>query len=69
VVDIAQALAKKPALALQQTKALLKQDSSAVAQHIDDELKIFVEAMQSDAANEAFTAFVEKRSINYDKFK
>jgi enoyl-CoA hydratase/carnithine racemase len=69
VVDIAEALAKKPALALQQTKALLRQDEACVAKHIDDELKIFVEAMQSEAANEAFTAFVEKRALNYDKFK
>ena len=69
VLDIAQTLAKKPSLALQQTKALLKQDQAGIAQHLDDELKIFVEAMQSAAANEAFTAFVEKRAVNYDKFK
>lgn len=69
VNDVAEALAKKPSLALQQTKALLKVNQLAIAQHIDDELKIFVEAMQSEAANEAFTAFIEKRAVNYDKFK
>jgi enoyl-CoA hydratase/carnithine racemase len=69
VNDIAEALAKKPAHALQQTKALLKQDTKNIAKHIDDELKVFVEAMQSEAATEAFTAFVEKRAVNYDKFK
>jgi hypothetical protein len=42
---------------LQQTKFLLKQDIAYIGQHIDDELKIFVEAMQSEAATEAFTAF------------
>lgn len=68
VNDVAQTLAKKPSLALQQTKALLKQDQTAIAQHIDDELKVFVEAMQSEAANEAFTAFIEKRAVNYTKF-
>lgn len=69
VSDIAEALAKKPTFALQQTKALLKQDSTNIAQHIDDELEIFVKAMQSEAATEAFTAFVEKRALNYGKFK
>lgn len=69
VADIAEALAKKPALALQQTKALIKQDSKNVEQHIDDELKIFIKAMQSEPASEAFTAFIEKRALNYDKFK
>jgi enoyl-CoA hydratase/carnithine racemase len=69
VNHIANTLAKKPSLALQRTKALLKQDQAAVAKHLDDELVIFVEAMQSEAANEAFTAFIEKRAINYDKFK
>lgn len=69
VEDLAQALAKKPAQALQQTKALLRNDLENVVAHIDHELKVFVEAMQSDAATEAFTAFIEKRAINYDKFK
>ena len=69
VLEVANTLIKKPAMALQQTKALLKQDQVGIAKHIDDELKIFVEAMQSAAANEAFTAFIEKREINYDKFK
>ena len=69
VNDVAEALAKKPALALQQTKALLKQDTKNIAQHIDTELKVFVEAMQSEAAIEAFTAFIEKRAVNFDKFK
>jgi enoyl-CoA hydratase/carnithine racemase len=69
VDDITQALTKKPALALQQTKALLKQDTKNIAQHLDDELKVFIEAMQSEAAGEAFTAFVEKRAVNLDKFK
>jgi enoyl-CoA hydratase/carnithine racemase len=69
VIDIAEELAKKPVTALQQTKALLKFNQNEVAQHIDDELKIFVEAMQSDAAKEAFTAFIEKRAVNLEKFK
>ena len=69
VDDIAQALAKKPALALQQTKALLKQDTKNITKHLDDELKIFIEAMQTEAAAEAFTAFIEKRAVNVEKFK
>jgi len=62
-------LASKPAEALKQTKALLKHDQQMVSQHIDDELKIFVEAMQSAPAREAFSAFLEKRKVNYDVFK
>lgn len=68
VKDLAHALALKPSTALQQTKALLKHNQNAVSAHIDKELKIFIEAMQSEAANEAFTAFLEKRAINYSKF-
>ncbi len=69
VNDIAEVLAKKPAKVLAQTKALLKSDTSAVSQHIDDELKIFIQAMQEAPAKEAFSAFLEKRAVNYDVFK
>jgi enoyl-CoA hydratase/carnithine racemase len=62
-------LRDKPAQALQQTKALLKHDKAAVKQHIDEELKWFVKAMQSDVAKEAFSAFMEKRAVNRNIFK
>ncbi len=69
VNDLLESLTKKPSLALQQTKALLKYDANAVAAHIDEELKVFVKAMQSEPAKEAFEAFIEKRAVNYDIFK
>lgn len=69
VTDLLESLVKKPSLALQQTKALLKYNTDAVAKHIDDELRVFVKAMQSEPAKEAFAAFVEKRAVNYDIFK
>jgi enoyl-CoA hydratase/carnithine racemase len=67
--DLCQTLALKPAKALMDTKALLRQDVKAISQHIDDELKIFAAAMQSAPAREAFDAFLEKRAVNYDIFK
>lgn len=69
VTDLLESLVKKPSLALRQTKALLKYNTDAVAKHIDDELRVFVKAMQSEPAKEAFAAFVEKRAVNYDIFK
>lgn len=69
VNDLVESLSKKPASALQQTKALLKHNQNEVAKHIDDELKIFVEAMQAAPAKEAFSAFLEKRAVNADIFK
>ncbi len=62
-------LAQKPTKALQATKRLLKQDAEAIEAHIDDELAVFIEAMRSDAAKEAFNAFIEKRAIDYKVFR
>lgn len=69
VADLCAKLAQKPAKALMETKALLRQDKNTISQHIDDELKIFAKAMQSEAAREAFNAFLEKRPVNNDIFK
>jgi enoyl-CoA hydratase/carnithine racemase len=62
-------LCKKPVDALRQTKALLKNDIPNIKAHIDEELKWFVQAMQTEAAKEAFSAFIEKRPIDIQKFK
>ncbi|MFC4699250.1 enoyl-CoA hydratase-related protein [Glaciecola siphonariae] len=62
-------LSLKPKQALQQTKALLKHNHAEVKTHIDEELKWFVEAMNSDVAKEAFSAFMEKRAVNRDVYK
>lgn len=69
VDSLALKLAKKPALALAQTKKLINQDITEISQHIDRELEVFVEAMQSPPAKEAFSAFLEKREINISIFK
>lgn len=70
MVDIlAGKLAKKPAGALADTKALLKYNQEEVENHIDTELVLFVKAMQSPPAKEAFNAFIEKRKVNTNVFK
>jgi enoyl-CoA hydratase/carnithine racemase len=62
-------LIAKPSAALQQTKALLRYNKADVKNHIDEELKWFVRAMQSDVAKEAFAAFIEKRDVNREIFR
>lgn len=69
VNSLALTLASKPSLALAQTKMLINRDIQAVSEHIDRELEIFVEAMHSAPAKEAFSAFLEKRDINRNLFK
>nr|WP_136252320.1 enoyl-CoA hydratase [Ningiella ruwaisensis] len=67
--DLLAKLTAKPSEALRQTKALLKYNKADIKAHIDEELKWFVKAMQSEAAKEAFSAFLEKRPIDMKKFK
>ncbi len=69
VDEVCQALAAKPQFALHHTKALLNHDKEAVEQHISVELDLFLEAMASEAAREAFDAFLHKRPLNPEKFK
>ncbi len=69
VDSVASKLAAKPAFALLQTKALLNNEAGEIKQHMDYELDIFIEAMGTDAAQEAFDAFLNKRAVNPDKFK
>ncbi|MFC6440784.1 enoyl-CoA hydratase [Bowmanella sp. JS7-9] len=61
-------LASKPRQALMQTKALMKPDIDAVAEHMDAELDVFFEQLQSEAAKEAFAAFLEKRRPDPARF-
>lgn len=69
VTTIASALCQKPKLALAQTKRLMKSDANTVAEHMNEELDFFVDAMRSEPAQEAFDAFLNKRPINPEKFK
>jgi enoyl-CoA hydratase/carnithine racemase len=64
---VAQTLAKlvaKPKMALVQSKALLRNQSAEIEKHITAELAVFAQAMVSEPAKEAFSAFLEKRPVN-----
>lgn len=69
VATVCDKLVAKPAYSLLHTKALMKNDSDAVQQQMDEELDVFIEAMSTEAAQEAFDAFLHKRPINPEKFK
>jgi len=64
-----QKLISKPSFALLQTKALLKGEADYVNQQMNAEFDIFLEALRTPAAQEAFDAFLKKRPINPEKFK
>ncbi len=57
-------LVEKPKVALVQSKALLRNQSADIKKHIRAELAVFAQAMVSEAAKEAFSAFLEKRPVN-----
>ncbi|TCU58687.1 enoyl-CoA hydratase/carnithine racemase [Novosphingobium sp. PhB57] len=57
----AAALMAKPPEALLATRRLMKGDPALVSARIEEEARIFREALQSPEAREAFTAFFEKR--------
>lgn len=61
-------LAVKPYAALRHTKALMKSASDSVNLHIDKEIEVFVEQLKSEAAKEAFSAFLEKRKPDPKKY-
>ena len=62
-------LLKKPAMALKQTKALMKSSTDKVDLHIDTEIDVFVQQLKSEAAKEAFSAFLEKRKPDPAKYR
>jgi enoyl-CoA hydratase/carnithine racemase len=68
VAKTAKELTQKPMFSLMQTKALLKNDADNIQRHMNTELDVFLEAMTTDAAQEAFSAFLHKRPINPEKF-
>lgn len=69
VDHVVTALKNKPKAALMETKKLLKSNMMTVKTHIDTELEIFGAAMQRPAAQEAFSAFLEKRPVNATIFR
>ncbi len=60
VMQTAQKLAVLPQAALRQSKRLMKANTIAVKDHMYAELKIFIAAMQSEEAKQAFDAFVQR---------
>ena len=69
VDKVVDALSKKPKAALAMTKHLLKFNADTVSEHMNAELDYFVDAMRSEQAQEAFSAFLNKRPINPEIFK
>ncbi|MDO6569139.1 enoyl-CoA hydratase [Alteromonas sp. 1_MG-2023] len=69
VESVCKKLVGKPLFALLQTKSLLKNDSESTLHHMDIETDVFTQAAGTEAAREAFDAFLSKRPINPEKFK
>ena len=69
VDQICRTLASKPAFALSHTKSLMINESSEIRQQMNEEMDVFIEALSTPAAKEAFAAFLDKRPIDPEKFK
>ena len=63
----ARKLAAKPLTSLIATKRLMKGDTQAVLQKMDEEGQSFGRMLREPAAREAFGAFMEKRKPNFSK--
>ncbi|GLR69885.1 enoyl-CoA hydratase-related protein [Agaribacter marinus] len=62
-------IASKPQQAMVQTKKLLNSEVEKVREHINRELALFIRAMNSAPAKEAFSAFLEKRPVDHSIFR
>jgi enoyl-CoA hydratase/carnithine racemase len=62
----AEALTKRPAGSLNQTKALMR-DMDKIAARISREGALFRERLQTSEAREAFAAFAERRKPDFSK--
>lgn len=63
----AKRLATKPPEALAIARRLMRGNPDAILARTDDEITAFAERLKSPEANEAFTAFFEKRPPNFRK--
>jgi enoyl-CoA hydratase/carnithine racemase len=64
--EAAEALTKRPAGSLSQTKALMR-DMDRIAAQISRESGLFRERLQTAEAREAFAAFAERRKPDFSK--
>lgn len=69
VQRVAEKISLKPSLALRQSKALMNTANVQIKRIIDNELDIFVKALESAPAKEAFSAFFERRDVDRTIFK
>ncbi len=67
-LDIAHKLAAKPADALRMTKRLMRRPPEPLTARVQAEGELFRQCLTSPAAQEAFTAFLEKRPPDPSKF-
>jgi enoyl-CoA hydratase/carnithine racemase len=68
-MERARGLARKPPEAVRLAKALLRRSyTQAVAETIREEGRLFVERLASPEAQEAFSAFLEKRPPDFSRF-
>lgn len=64
----ARKLAAKPRAALRATKRLMRRDREPLADRIALEFRMFNEALEAPEAQEAMTAFLEKRQADFEQF-
>ncbi len=65
---MARTLAKSPRSAMRKTKMLIKRAEESVHDRVAAELDEFDELLQTEAAREIMTAFVEKRAPDTTRF-
>ena len=64
-LGIAQQMAKKPSVAMRETKRLMKRQLESPAKRIEVENEAFAQALKSPEAMEAMDAFLEKRKPDF----
>jgi len=67
-MSMARKLAAKPGSALRATKRLMRRTREPLDERVRAEGELFAQQLQSDAAREALSAFMEKRAPDFSKF-
>lgn len=62
-------LVSKPKMAMRHTKALMKKNADEIKVRMNDELALFVPQLKSEAAREAFNAFLQKRKPDPARYR